>query len=100
MITHSKVFEDYCRIANDLREVFQNKISQYGIGMYELHGHQFRYYAAWFNVRRKTLRLERLTDTAIGGNKEAKTKLISDYKDLANYAIMAIQILEEKDDDN
>ena len=43
MITHSEVFEDYCRITHDLRVVFEDKIRQYGIGMYEEHSKAFKY---------------------------------------------------------
>jgi len=97
----------YTGIQDELRSIFQKKIRQYGIGMYEAHSNQFKYWAAFFNIRRKTLRLERLTELALQDMKyhyqeveEARAKLIDDYKDIANYAIMAVQILEEKNDAN
>jgi len=89
----------YSEISDELYDVLAAKLDQYGTGMYEDHSRQFRFWSAFFNVRRKTLRLERLTVLAVDGNVDAEAKLISDYKDLANYAIMAIQILEERNED-
>ncbi len=98
----------YLKIQDELSKIHSDKLKQYGTGMYEL-GNPLKFWAAYFNVRRKTLRLQRLTETASSGwnqgdvtpayeINDARAKLISDYKDLANYAIMAVQILEEDDD--
>jgi len=103
MKPQNEIVNRYCQIAEGLRQMFCDKISQYGVGMYEEHSKQFRYWAAYFNIRRKTLRLERLTEGVLRVppdelNDMAKAKLIDDYKDIANYAIMAVQILENKDE--
>ena len=98
MITKEKILDHYDEIQNSLKEVFIRKINQYGIKMYEAHTIHFIYWSAYFNCRRKTLRLEKLTMDAMNGDKVAKKKLLSDYQDLANYAIMAIQIIEGEQD--
>lgn len=101
----AKVIGHYLNIQGRLSQVFRAKIKQYGIGMYHGQTETFLYWAAYFNVRRKMLRLETLTETSlfksisIQDQEAARNKLISDYKDLANYAIMAIQTLEEHDDE-
>jgi len=96
MIKQDWVIRRYKHIQKTLLDIFVYKIEQYGIGMYENQTEAFKYWAAFFNVRRKTLRMEELTQQALGSEPEAaRAKLISDYKDLANYAIMAVQILEE-----
>ena len=94
----------YKQIQEELADIFLQKINQYGIGMYEEQSEQFRYWGAYFNIRRKTLRLHELTRRSLFANdalvirNEARDKLIDDYKDIANYAIMAVQILEERDE--
>ncbi len=97
----SIVKKRYAEIIDELYTVFDQKLNQYGTGMYEEHSDAFKYWSSYFNIRRKTLRLETLTIHAQGSDgfaKESRAKLIDDYKDIANYAIMAVQILEEKDD--
>lgn len=91
-------------IVDELNDIFNEKLAQYGTGMYEEHSDNFKYWAAFFNIRRKTLRLERLTELSLGDFElngqeieESRAKLIDDYKDIANYAIMAVQILEERE---
>ncbi len=99
---YTEVVEHWNEIVDDLRITFTQKIDQYGTEMYEGQSANFRFWSAYFNIRRKTLRLERLTELAlhhpdgIAASYECRDKLISDYKDIANYAIMAVQILEEK----
>ena len=99
MSMEDKVKRRYLEIQDELSQIHSDKIRQYGIGMYEEHSAPFRYWAAYFNIRRKTLRLMRLTEAVLSmKDDEAQAKLIDDYKDIANYAIMAIQILEERDE--
>lgn len=98
MITSENVIEHYALIQYRLKLTFKEKIQAYGIKMYHGQSQNFRYWAAFFNCRRKTLRLEQLTLDATKGDVKAREKLLSDYKDLANYAIMAIQILEGEED--
>lgn len=97
-MNEADVKKKYLLVQEDLFQTFASKIHQYGIGMYEGNSEPFRYWAAYFNIRRKSLRLEQMTELAIEGSLVARDKLIDDYKDIANYAIMAVQILEEKDD--
>ena len=96
MIRLGDVMLEWDVVIDDLRQITAHKIQQYGVGMYLSNSEHFRFWAAYFNIRRKTLRLERLTMLALDGELPAKNKLISDYKDIANYAIMAVQILEER----
>ena len=98
MISEQDVKRKYAKIGDELYDIFCQKIEQYGTKMYSAHTVHFKYWAAYFNVRRKTLRLEKLTNLSINGDAPARAKLLSDYKDLANYAIMAIQILEDDHD--
>jgi len=92
----SIVKKRYAEITDELYTIFSSKLEQYGTGMYEEQGWGFRRWGAFFNVRRKTLRLHQLTIRA-ADDTHALEKLIDDYKDIANYAIMAVQILEDKD---
>jgi len=109
MIDKGKIWTRYREIQEELAEIFHYKIDQYGPSRYEKHSDQFNYWMCFSDVHRKTLRLEQLTITALSDIEQgsvahgydvkiAKEKLISDYKDIANYAIMAVQILEERDD--
>ena len=98
-MSKADVKKRYGEIVDGLYSVFDWKLEQYGTGMYEDHSKSFRFWAAYFNIRRKTLRLERLTELALSeGSGDIELKLIDDYKDIANYAIMAVQILEEKNE--
>jgi len=110
MITEIKIVTQWDDVITDLRNIFIEKIRLYGIGRYQKFGDEFNYWMCFSDVYRKTLRLEQLTIIALsdiqqgacsysGSDvKEAQAKLIDDYKDIANYAIMAVQILEKKNE--
>jgi len=104
MIDKGKVWTRYREIQEELVEIFHYKLDQYGSSRYEEHSEQFNYWMCFSDVHRKTLRLEELTRLSLdiitqpNSAKAARVKLVSDYKDIANYAIMAVQILEERDD--
>lgn len=90
------------QVTLELSEIANAKVRQYGNSRYEQHSDQFNYWMCFSDVHRKTLRLEELTRIALlesEGRHIARKKLIDDYKDIANYAIMAVQILEESDDE-
>ena len=82
-------------VIRQLREVFKQKNTMYGeSAFYEGEIPEFKYWMRLSDIRRKSTRLDKLTDLAARGDQEARRKLISDYKDLANYAIIAVAVLE------
>ena len=71
--------------------------AQYGDSAFE-HDPGVSSFQLWMrlsDIRRKTTRLNSLTDLAARGDPNALDKLIDDYKDLAIYAIIAVAVLEE-----
>ncbi len=90
-------YSKFCNVICDLQDKFQEKNAQYGDSAF-VHGANpsFKYWMRLSDVRRKTARMDNLTAHAVEGNKKAQKKLISDYKDLAIYAIIAVAVLEEQ----
>ncbi len=83
-------------VISGLAKIFERKNEQYGDSAFE-HSEDAPSFQLWMrlsDVRRKTTRLDRLTDLAVRGNEKALAKLIDDYKDLAIYAIIAVAVLE------
>jgi len=80
-----------------LRKIFREKNAQYGDSAFENDPgvSSFQLWMRLSDIRRKTTRLNNLTDAAARGNRESLDKLIDDYKDLAIYAIIAVAVLEE-----
>jgi hypothetical protein len=79
----------------DIQALFDKKNAQYGDSAFD-ESAEFPLFKWWMrlsDVRRKTARLERLTDLASRNDEEARKKLVSDYMDLANYAIIAVAVL-------
>jgi hypothetical protein len=93
-----ELFNDTC---GELWGVIEQKAHLYGWSRFGPHSDQFNYWMCFSDIHRKTLRLEMLTEQALRNsstNINAREKLIDDYRDIANYAIMAIIILEEQND--
>lgn len=88
--------ERYERAVDEIYQLFLKKNEQYGDSAFEDRPGitNFQLWMRLSDIRRKTTRLDRLTDAAAHGNAEALAKLIDDYKDLANYAIIAVAVLE------
>ena len=98
-MTNQEVMLKWEAVIDKLRRVTMKKIQQYGTSRYDGHSDGFNLWMCFSDVYRKTLRLENLTVLTVDCEDHvARAKLIDDYKDIANYAIMAVQILEEKDD--
>jgi hypothetical protein len=91
----------WAEVTDDLFDTFCLKLDQYGASRYEQHSNQFNFWMCFSDIHRKTLRLEELTQQSLGDDPDgaSRAKLIDDYKDIANYAIMAVQILEENEDE-
>ena len=81
----------------ELREIFDSKNKQYGDSAFEDDPgvSSFQLWMRLSDIRRKTTRLNQLTDAAARGDHDALVKLIDDYKDLAIYAIIAVAVLED-----
>jgi hypothetical protein len=90
----------------NIRELFRKKNAQYGdSAFYTGEDHSpFKWWMRFSDVSRKFTRLEQLTRIVTTPTHsqhekmlvdEAREKLIDDYKDLANYAIIAVAVLEE-----
>lgn len=88
--------ERYDIVAEGIRRLFITKNAQYGDSAFT-HSDipKFQYWMRLSDIRRKTTRLDSLTDLAANGDVLAKRKLINDYRDLANYAIIAVAVLED-----
>ena len=84
-------------VISGLREIFSEKNKQYGDSAFEKDTSvsHFQLWMRLSDIRRKTTRLNQLTDLAARGDHDALIKLIDDYKDLAIYAIIAVAVLEE-----
>jgi hypothetical protein len=90
----NQMFEN---VISGLRKIFKDKNAAYGNSAFE-HDPGVSSFQLWMrlsDVRRKTTRLNQLTDCAARGNRDSLDKLIDDYKDLAIYAIIAVAVLEE-----
>lgn len=92
---------------SELAKIFNDKNDLYGDSAFYTGepGSPFKWWMRFSDVSRKFTRLEQLTQLATipihleehnGQRKEARDKLIDDYKDLAIYAIIAVIVLEEK----
>jgi len=89
----------YDNAAGDIRDLFVKKNSLYGNSAFEASPDGITSFQLWMrlsDIRRKTTRLDQLTSLASQGDSVALDKLISDYKDLANYAIIAVAVLEKE----
>ena len=93
MIGPQEVLNDYADVQLELFKLTQEKINQYGTSRYNNHSPLFNLWMCFSDVWRKVLRLEKLTHHAVQKDDEALDKLIDDYRDIANYATMAVQIL-------
>jgi len=84
-------------VISGLRKIFREKNKQYGDSAFENDPgvSAFQLWMRLSDIRRKTTRLNQLTDLAARGDHGALDKLIDDYKDLAIYAIIAVAVLEE-----
>lgn len=85
-------------ISSKLAEIRFEKCKKYGESRYEPQDAEFNLWMCFSDVHRKYIRLSKLTKLAVRGDKEAKKLLIDAYFDLANYAIMGVQILEAMED--
>ena len=95
------VLHEFDTVICDLRCMVEDKLDQYGTSRYGGHSDAFNYWMCFSDIHRKILRLEALTSLAcsVSANSKdierAREKLIDDYKDIANYAIMAVQVLKK-----
>ncbi len=97
-MNNQSVLLNWEKVIDKLRRITMKKILLYGTSRYEPRSKLFDFWMCFSDVHRKTLRLEKLTKDASAGDMAAELKLIDDYKDIANYAIMAVQILEGDED--
>lgn len=97
----SETFAKFQRVQMDLFDTFQHKNRQYGDSAFERNDaiESFQFWMRLSDVRRKTTRLDQLTNLAARGDRDAYLKLIDDYRDLAVYAIIAVMVLEDLPDD-
>ena len=73
-----------------LAEIRLNKCGAYGERRYEVLDPEFNRWMCYSDVYRKFIRLEQQMKTG------SVDELLETYRDLANYAIMAVQILGRK----
>ncbi len=83
--------QEYIDALQRLAAIHEEKCLAYGEGRYdERLSQQFNRWMCFSDVYRKFIRLEQLTMD------EADVDLLECYTDLANYAIMAVQILSRR----
>lgn len=82
--------DEYVAVLIQLTRIRDAKVAAYGTKRYEHHSEHFNRWMCFSDVFRKFIRLEKQTETA------TTEELIETYSDLANYAIMAIQLLSRK----
>lgn len=89
----------YLKALRGIYSLFLKKNKQYGDSAFENNPEvpSFQLWMRLSDVRRKTVRLDQLTSLAASGDSEALKKLIDDYKDLANYAVIAVAVLEKEE---
>lgn len=94
--TITQVQEAYDQVCYDLRTLFQGKIHAYGTKRYDDElGLRFNLWMTYSDVYRKFIRLERQIEAVATTQQNDIQDLIETYQDLANYSIMAVQILEQ-----
>lgn len=85
-----EICNDYDKVQDDLRNVLISKLAQYGTKRYEEQDRVFNRWMCYSDVYRKFIRLEQQVHAGTA------VDLIETYSDLANYAIMAIQLLKKE----
>lgn len=90
---------EYEKVIANIATIRLNKVIAYGEDRYNETDEEFNYWMCYSDVYRKYIRIKTLTKAALKKGADGES-LIDTYKDLANYAIMAIQILEKKDVQN
>ena len=87
--------QEYEGIASDLAGVRIDKVASYGTSRYEENDEEFDLWMCFCDVHRKYIRLKTLTKLVRAGDKEALLALVDAYRDIANYGIMGVQILQK-----
>lgn len=86
---------DYEIISSNLAELRLEKCRLYGESRYEEVDQEFDLWMCFSDIHRKYIRLKQLTKLARQGDESALHSLIDAYKDIANYGIMGVQILQK-----
>lgn len=84
----------YEQIIYKLANIRLAKAKMYGESRYEGHNPEFNFWMTFCDVHRKYIRLQQLNQLCVDGDESAFESIIDCYADLANYAIMAIQLIE------
>ena len=82
---------DYERVLNELADMRLEKVIQYGEDRYAEDDLSVNMLMCYSDIYRKHIRLKKLSFNFENPDIES---LLDTYRDLANYAVMAIQILE------
>ena len=83
---------DYMSVVERLTAIRKDKVRQYGTKRYEIADTETNLWMCYSDVYRKFIRLEEQLD-----RRDIKG-MVETYSDMANYCIMAIQILEKIDE--
>ena len=97
LITHKR----YEELLDELATIRLQKVIAYGEARYKEQSCEFNMWMCYCDVYRKFIRLESLLN--VSKDSAPNPELLRDtYMDLANYALMAVQVLfpKEKNDDN
>lgn len=87
------VLKHHAKILDELAKETFTKVKQYGTDRYEEESEDVNQWMCFSDVYRKTIRLRQLTEDSVpisGG----LDKLRETYLELANYGIMAVQIID------
>ncbi len=85
-----KTQKRYEEILKELSEIRKQKVIAYGEDRYLETDKEFNHWMCYSDIYRKFIRLKELTKNQTEGE-----SLLDTYRDMANYSIMAIQILEQ-----
>lgn len=95
LLSGGKHQQAYEIIACDLAEQRMAKCKLYGESRYEENDKEFDLWMCFSDIHRKYIRLRQLTQLAREGDGQAINALLDAYRDIANYGIMGIQILNK-----
>lgn len=87
--------EDFEKIVDNLATLRLEKVIDYGDSRYKNLELDKDLWMCFSDVNRKTIRLEQLTKSVNKGDTAAMKVLSENYKDLTNYGLMGVQILEQ-----
>ncbi len=86
---------EYENVVNQMAILRLNKVKDFGEDRYKIDDMEFQLWMMYCDAWRKFIRLKKLTKDSIDGDPNAIKKLRQDMMDMANYGIMAVQLIDK-----